>query len=143
MKRHLKRSKKNKTIEYFAKKQINNSKIESAFQKTLKELNIKYKRQFILENKIYDFVCVDKKIVIEFDGDYWHWNPKINKGKPNNKKIAKNIINDAVKNMIAFRNGYQIYRVWENDYKNKYIDMKSKLNSFYNEYDESKLHLLK
>ena len=67
----------------------------------------------------YDF-CYNNKI-IEFNGDYWHCNPRkykedyINK---TTKMTAKEIWKkDEEKKRIAEKFGYHIYYVWEMDYK--------------------------
>jgi len=55
------------------------------------------KRQFKLNQKVYDFLLFDK-ILIEFDGEYWH-------------SFDKNKKNDEIKDKIAMENGYIIFRV--------------------------------
>lgn len=84
----------------------------------------KYKEKFIYERETntgysYDF-CYNNKI-IEFQGDYWHCNPKIYKEDYFNKVIkmsAKEIWNkDAAKKRIAEKNNYSVLYVWESDYK--------------------------
>ena len=64
------------------------------------------KRQVTIERKIYDFLLFNK-LLIEFDGEYWH-------------STAEAIINDKTKNEIALKNGYQIMRI--SDKKAKQID---------------------
>jgi len=70
----------------------------------------------------YDFV-VDK-LIIEFNGDYWHANPKIYK---ENEKISYpgsiRIVNeiwehDNEKINCAKQAGYEVIIIWENEYKN-------------------------
>lgn len=89
-------------------------------------LNIKnpIKEKFIYDKVTktgyaYDF-CYGNKL-IEFNGDYWHCNPK---------KYDKNFVNkttkmtaqetwdkDKNKRLIAEKFGYKVYYVWEMDYK--------------------------
>ena len=64
------------------------------------------KRQVTIERKIYDFLLFNK-LLIEFDGEYWH-------------STDRAIINDKTKNEIALKNGYQIMRI--SDKKAKQID---------------------
>jgi very-short-patch-repair endonuclease len=61
------------------------------------------KKGFKLKNKFYDFILLDK-ILIEFDGDYWHG-------------LLKNKLNDMEKDRIALDEGYILYRVKESESK--------------------------
>ena len=66
----------------------------------------------------YDFTYKDK--IIEFNGDYWHCNPKIYSRDFVNKRLnmtAEDIWNkDHIKEECAIRNGYKYLVVWELDY---------------------------
>ena len=73
------------------------------------------KKGFTLEGKFYDFILYNK-ILIEFDGDYWH-------------NLLKNKINDEIKNNIALKNNYIIFRIKESESKD--INMIIKLNKIY------------
>lgn len=70
----------------------------------------------------YDFVVPEKKKMIEFNGDYWHANPMFYEKDwvhPTTKKTAVEIwAYDSFKFDIAKKNGYNIFVVWESDYKN-------------------------
>lgn len=67
----------------------------------------------------YDF-CYKNKI-IEFNGDYWHCNPRKYKSNYINKttKISAKEIweRDEEKKKIANKFGYEVHYVWEMDYK--------------------------
>ena len=67
----------------------------------------------------YDFYYKDK--IIEFNGDYWHCNPKYwNADKINKsfKKPAKDIWEkDLDKKICAENQGYKVLIVWESEYK--------------------------
>ena len=73
----------------------------------------------------YDFVCVDLKICIEFNGDHYHGNPKIYKpndfmkGRGQKNRMAKDAwLEDEIKNnAIKKERGYDVIVVWELDYK--------------------------
>jgi very-short-patch-repair endonuclease len=77
----------------------------------------------------FDFVDIDNKIIIEYNGDYYHANPKLyrpddiisfHKGV---KKTAKEIWkNDEEKYDLARQRGFQVLYVWESDCK-KDIDI--------------------
>jgi len=68
----------------------------------------------------YD-IFLDNKI-IEYNGDFWHANPRVyNKSFYNkvSKKTANGIwIKENHKEIIANENSFMIHRVWELDYKN-------------------------
>jgi hypothetical protein len=69
----------------------------------------------------YDYVIPDKRKIIEFNGDYWHANPKLYESHwqhPVSKKYAREIwMEDAKKIDIAINKGYNLFVVWETDYK--------------------------
>ena len=48
------------------------SSIEKKVKNILDELKIPYEPQFPIEEYFVDFAILDKKIIIECDGDYWH-----------------------------------------------------------------------
>jgi len=52
-----------------------------------------------------DFVCVDKKCIIEFDGDYWHSEARGNQNR------------DAERDKKATDSGYNVLRIKERDYR--------------------------
>ena len=74
---------------------------ESALWEMLrrKQLGEKFRRQHIIENFIVDFVCLDKKIVIEVDGKY-HNEPEIE----NADKLRDNILEDLGYKVLRFSN---------------------------------------
>lgn len=90
------------------------TKPELMMKKILEEKNFVFDHPFRLENKIYDFRI--NNCIIEVDGDYWHGNPKFY-SILNDKQIAMKE-NDILKNEIAKRNGFHMFRVWENELKN-------------------------
>jgi hypothetical protein len=59
--------------------------------------------------------------IIEYNGDFWHANPKIYDESFYNKvskKSAKDIWNkEDHKEKVALESGYYLHRVWESDYK--------------------------
>lgn len=94
----------------------NSSKSEIEYFNILKYFyGNEIKKQFRLENKIYDYILLDK-ILIEFDGDYWH-------------SLPKNKYNDNLKNDIAIKNGYYLIRIKENESNN--IEILNKINETY------------
>lgn len=71
----------------------------------------------------YDFVDTKNKIVIEFNGDFWHGNPKLYKSsdiiKKSNfcMKVEDIWTRDKLKNEHMENLGYKVFVVWEFDYR--------------------------
>jgi hypothetical protein len=69
----------------------------------------------------YDYVMNDIKLIIEFNGDYWHANPNIYVDDfyhTIRKMTAKDIWTaQQYKNKLAENNGYQVIEIWESDYR--------------------------
>lgn len=119
---------------------INVSKVSlQLFESVIADLSDDYKRDYInmgddeycIVSKtprkvyLYDFVDKKQKICIEFNGDYWHANPKIYGPDaeihfPDEKVlIAKDIWEyDRIKlETIEQQRGYKTIVVWESDYR--------------------------
>jgi len=102
-------------------------------------LNKNYKKN---KKKGYyvDFLCEENKKIVEFNGDFWHMNPKkylsesfitFSNGK---KLIAKNVWKlDDLKIKTLESEGYEIFIVWENDYKKNKEKIISDCNNFLNQ----------
>lgn len=105
------------------------SKAEKEIEKYLTSLHVNFKSQYIFDNSnfIYDFYLPDHKVVIEYNGDFWHANPKKFKSTDVLKfprkqiKIASEIwAKDFIKKKKAEELGFKVFYIWENDYnKNK------------------------
>ena len=103
---------------------------QSKFAKALIELicinfniEIPQKEKFITDtehNKHYAFDFEYNNKLIEFNGDYWHCNPKQYKEDFYNKSkllTAKEIWeNDKLKIQCAQKNGYDVLVIWESEY---------------------------
>jgi endogenous inhibitor of DNA gyrase (YacG/DUF329 family)/very-short-patch-repair endonuclease len=96
------------------------SKIEKIVENFLVLNKIAFLKQFKIyydekkyKYKIFDFFLIDKRILIEVDGDYWHGNPFFFKNPNNTQKNA--IENDIFKNNLAEKNNYKLLRYWENE----------------------------
>ena|SRR3990167_8391281 len=63
----------------------------------------KFKRQFIIKPYIVDFVCLEKKLIVELDGEY-HKNTKSY---------------DKKRTTFLEENGYQVLRFWNKDLFNR------------------------
>lgn len=73
-----------------------------------------------------DFLIYDLNIAIEFNGDYFHANPKIYDSDFSNfwhkKTTAKEIWkNDEIKNKAIKRLGFDLFIVWESDMNNESV----------------------
>lgn len=107
-------------------KHIKTSKLELKFECLLKELRINYKTQFRVGYKWFDFYLPDTNTLIEVDGDYWHGNPNVYKGKYSNMQ-KKNHVNDLFKTSLAEASGFKIFRFWENEINNNPLSVRNKL----------------
>lgn len=100
------------------------------FQKRSKELNC-----------MYDFVISNIKFCIEFNGDYWHKNPKFHEATKENIEIWEK---DKKKNALLESYGFDVIIIWENDYKNNkekvvkqcVYNIKKKLLNITNKYNK-------
>ena len=86
----------------FKTKRFFNTKPEEKMGLILNKLGLKFKRQFYLKGKVYDFYLPDYNTLIEVDGEYWHNYPN-------------GTINDLIKNFLAFENNYKLLRFWTKD----------------------------
>ena len=87
---------------------------EREFKAHLDTRGISYSRNKQIQGRLFDF-CINDKILVEIDGPY-HWNFKMygNQSMPDEERMAlfeQAKKNDFLKNDIAVKNGYQIYRI--------------------------------
>ncbi len=84
------------------------------------QLEIVYNINGVTHRYSYDFSYKNK--IIEFNGDFWHMNPKLYESgdiNPITKKVAAAIWeNDSNKIKIAKESGYEVFVVWESEYIN-------------------------
>tara|TARA_Y100001938_G_scaffold126479_1_gene178470 strand:- start:5017 stop:5892 length:876 start_codon:yes stop_codon:yes gene_type:complete len=118
-----------KKMSNFMKKRIangeiegfNRSKAEDEIIKKLKEKGINCIDSFNIEGKIFDVYVPKYNLLIEYNGDYWHCNPKKYNNDYFNKKknkIAEDIWEyDKKKIDLAKKNDYNCITIWESDYK--------------------------
>ncbi len=75
------------------------------------------------ENKAYkyDFTIIDLKLIFEFNGDYWHCNPDVWESsmihRVKGKTAAEIWKYDNEKILAAKNNGYDVYTIWESEYR--------------------------
>lgn len=100
------------------------SKLEKQIAKVLEEKEIKYKKQFRIKHEngfsVYDYLLTDYNIIIEFNGTYWHCDPRkytLDYYNSSKKMFAKDIWDrDANKKLLAETNNYDMITLWEDDY---------------------------
>jgi len=104
---------------------INESKIEKEFRAKLKRKlpSRKVRKSTIrIKNKwFYPDVRIDKNIIIEFYGNYWHANPLTYKSNEivHHNFTAKQIWNnDKERIKILENNGFRVFIVWQDEYQN-------------------------
>lgn len=97
-----------RNIQQIAKKLRNNPTLqEQILWKYLRKsnlLNLKFRRQQPIGNYIVDFVCCEKKIIIELDGGQHNSDEKI--------------IYDKTRNNFLLDKGYTVIRIWNNEIMN-------------------------
>ena len=113
----IKYNKKNSKIKQKNSKYIKTSKVERKFALVLRKYGIKYKTQFQLGGRFYDYYIPEYRLLIEIDGNYWHGNT--NYFPILNRMQIKAKINDKRKYAGAKVSGYGLLRIWEHETKNE------------------------
>jgi very-short-patch-repair endonuclease len=98
-----------------------------AFEKILKEIEIKYEEEKIVDCWSFDFYLIDYNVYVEVDGDYYHSNPKIYPNGPKTKTQKINWYRDIKKNRFCEKNSLTILRFWECDILNNPEEITCKL----------------
>lgn len=95
---------------------VGTSMAEKEFKAFINSIGVQVDEQFQILYKFYDFIVKDLKLIIEFDGDYWHCNPAVYPNGPENKMQKAAITNDRYKTGLAEGRGYTLVRVWEKEF---------------------------
>lgn len=78
-----------------------------------------------------DIFSEHAKMVVEYNGDYWHCNPAYYSGSfyhPRKQKFAQDIWDEDMQRMqILQQKGYQTFTIWESDYNNDKYDVLDRL----------------
>jgi very-short-patch-repair endonuclease len=92
--------------------------LEIAGNFILNDIGVEYECQQLLFDKfLVDVVLVDKKIVIQWDGDYWHGHPtKLKGGIPDHRQLKRMNL-DKSQDAYMRKAGYTVLRFWESDIK--------------------------
>lgn len=97
------------------------SKLEKKIIRELKEYGYSAVHSHTINRKVYDIYIPALNMLIEFNGDYWHCNPK--QYAPAYFNVKKNMTAkqiwalDAEKENLAKKNGYNFLVIWESDYR--------------------------
>ena len=105
------------------------SKIEKDFiEKCIKPLGIKFTTQHYIKDLHHycDVYIPEKNIVIEFQGDYWHGNPKKYEKEELSEFQLEKVKKDESLREYCKNNGIRLLEIWESDY-NRDIDGVNKL----------------
>jgi very-short-patch-repair endonuclease len=98
------------------------SKKEKEILSIIKNLGIQVIGSHRIETKICDIYIPSLNLIIEYNGDYWHCNPKKYDSNYFNKKKNKYAweIWEYDKNKLELikNNGYNLEVIWERDFKN-------------------------
>lgn len=123
------------------------SKFEKIIFDYLDETLIKYSvesNKFIKLNKrqIFPDILINNEIIIDCFGDYWHCNPEFYNKDYFHKQIRKTASEiwkyDNEKEEILKNNGYNVIRVWENDFTKNKITLDNIKNKIYEIYENKK-----
>jgi very-short-patch-repair endonuclease len=102
-------------------KSIIRSKKEKEIIKEIKKMGYEVEHSLKIDTKICDIYIPKLNLVIEYNGDYWHCNPKkydANYYHQVKKKTAQEMWEyDNNKIDLIKRNGYNLVIVWESDLK--------------------------
>lgn len=104
---------------------INESKLERELRdeliRLLPDRNVRKTTIRINKRWFYPDIRIDKNIIIEFYGNYWHANPRIYKegNIVHHKIIAKQIWeNDKKRIKMLEDSGFKVFIVWQDEYQN-------------------------
>ena len=98
------------------------------------EISLKYEKSLIY---LYDFTDEKNKLIIEYNGDIFHANPKYYKAEENyhpfNDEISKTKWKkDAIKINVAKKLGYDVLIIWDSEYREDKEKVINKCKQFLN-----------
>lgn len=96
-------------------------------EKCIKPLKISFERQYYINDlKHYcDVYIPEKNIIVEFNGDFWHCNPKKYKNGPIHKIQEDKVKKDEILRSYCELNDIMLIEIWESDFKKNPDDIKS------------------
>lgn len=111
------------------------SKVEKEFIETcIKPLNIEFDTQHYIKDIHHycDVYIPSKNTIIEFQGDYWHGNPKKYLKEELSKFQLEKVEKDEVLRKYCSDNGINLIEIWESDYNKDVNSVKKLLNDLTN-----------
>jgi len=81
----------------------------------LAALGVVFTEEYPIGRFCADFASLDKKVVLEVDGDWWHTNPAYYPEGPTHEIQIRNAKNDRVKNAYLKERGWKVERYWESE----------------------------
>ncbi len=118
----------------------NSSKAEREIANILEDLEVRHVRQFSPSRYRFDFYLPEQNLVLEYNGTYWHADPRKYEPSYYNTKKGKTAEEiwqyDAIRLDYARSMGYNTSVVWEEDFKRLSTKQKKDL---INEIVESKI----
>jgi very-short-patch-repair endonuclease len=99
----------------------------SCFNEIETELKIKFERQYPIGEYSCDAVFLEKHVVLEFFGDYWHKNPSVNRFSAE-EILSRKLLDDRKVEYLE-EMGYNVYIIWENTWKCDKISVIEELKS--------------
>ena len=97
---------------------------QKEIENILRKLKYKVKAEYYINGKPYDIFVEDKNLIIEFNGTYWHCDPRFYSEHYYNTKqkmLSIELWNkDKEKIDMAKRGGYNAVTIWQKDWENCY-----------------------
>lgn len=91
------------------------NRLEAAGRALLDAIRASYQEQQVIGGKfVVDVLIPDRRIVIQWDGDFWHANPAIYP-EPAFDIQRANVARDRACNAYLTKCGYRVLRFWETD----------------------------
>lgn len=105
---HIINARKAAVLGFLANANKNESEPEKMFAKFLDSRNIHYEKQYVLDNKFFDFYIPESKLLVEIDGEFYH---PLNLEECKYDFQIRNYYNDIEKNSIAQKYNLTIKRI--------------------------------
>lgn len=91
------------------------SKGQREMNETLQQLGYKTQLEKIVDGRPFDVWIVDSKLLFEFNGTFWHRDPR--KYKKTDGMVEEVWQRDVEKRKIGEKNGYTVVTVWQMDWE--------------------------
>lgn len=105
----------------------NTTKLERAGYEMLDRAGVKYEPQRVFAGKFTpDAVIPSARLVVQFDGDYWH----DKSGKSTEPRILKRVNADRSQDAYIRACGWEVIRFWESDLKQDPAKCEERLSQF-------------